>query len=653
MKYLCCLLLVLSFCTASAAEPVVWPLKIDISQSSSFAEFRGMRLHAGIDLRTQRKTGLPVVAIADGFVSRVGVQFRGYGYALYIDHPGINARVVYGHLQDFQGPLKDYIDAKLKKMGSRHGINDFFGADRFPVKKGQVIALSGESGSGPPHVHFEMRNFSDEPMAPALFGYRPADRIIPSFHHFYIEPMSYACVIDGSFLPKRYSLEKKSATTYKLAPVPAVNGKIGLQAGISDTNGDGNRYGVENVSLELNGKKLIERVFQRYSYEQSRQSTWVYDYFKSNQKGTGYVYTLFKWPFDTLYFASGYPVWSGLLEPGVSHPACAEFVVNAEDYGGNRISAAGTIVHQSVDFSTTIGGEDLVGFEFSRFEQTEHTLVAIGSMAKSKKQAAIRAGLVVCRDSSGANASLKALLSGSHIEIAFPKERRWQGGAWIGETRVLAESLLIDSAGATMAMQPGAKAVFAGNSLHFPMFCSLTKSDQKVAPGGNAKRGHLRPLSAIWTLSPTDKVFDAEVKVIINPENYSGNMQKLGVYNVSDSGSYSHNGEKVEQGSLSFTTRAGGSYAILEDLVAPTLSYSRKSSDYHLGLVYVFKVSDLGEGVDYLSASATVAGKKAEVYSDPDKSEIYVIRPKGSSHKVTLQVRDNAGNNGSISRTIK
>jgi hypothetical protein len=653
VKYICSLLLVLSFCTASAAEPVVWPLKIDISQSSSFAEFRGMRLHAGIDLRTQRKNGLPVLAIADGFVSRVGVQHRGYGYALYIDHPSISARVVYGHLQDFQGPLKDYVDAKLQKMGSRHGINDFFGADRFPVKKGQVVALSGESGSGPPHLHFEIRNFSDEPLAPALFGYRPVDRIIPSFHHFYIEPMSHACVIDGSFLPKRYALEKNSATTYKLAPVPAVSGKIGLQAGISDSNGDGNRYGVENVSLKVGGKQLLERAFQRYSYEQSRQATWVYDYFKSNQKGTGYVYTLFKWPFDTLYFAAGYPAWSGLLEPGIADPACTEFVVDAEDFGGNRISAAGAIVYQSVDFSNAIGVEDLTGFAFSHFEQTEHTLVVIGNLGKSQKQSAARAGVVLCRDGSGANAALKALLSGNRIEIAFPKDKRWQGGAWIGETRVLAVSLLIDSNGATMAMQPGAKAVFAKNSLHFPMFCSLTKSDQKAAPGGNAKRGHLRPFSAIWTLSPTDKVFDAEVKVTINPENYSGNMQKLGIYNVSAGGNYSHNGEKVEQGALSFSTRAGGSYAILEDLVAPVLSYSRKSSDYHLGPVYVFKVSDLGEGVDYLSASATVAGKKAEVYSDPDKSEIYVVRPPGSNHKVALQVLDNAGNTGSVAHTIK
>ena len=70
------LTLVLSPVSLAGAEPL-WPLAIEISQSSSFAEFRGMRFHAGIDLRTQQKNGFPVRAIADGFISRASVQFRG------------------------------------------------------------------------------------------------------------------------------------------------------------------------------------------------------------------------------------------------------------------------------------------------------------------------------------------------------------------------------------------------------------------------------------------------------------------------------------------------------------------------------------------------------------------------------------------------
>ncbi len=638
-------------CTSflSAAEPV-WPLKIDISQSSSFAEFRGMRFHAGIDLRTQRENGFPVVAIADGFISRASVQFRGYGYALYIDHPELKARVVYGHLQDFQGPIKEYTDAKLKKLESRHGINDFFTADRFPVKKGQVVALSGETGMGPSHLHFEVRTMADEPLAPALFGYRPEDKIFPSFHHFYIEPMSYAAVIDNSFLPARYNLAARKVSEYTISGNPTVSGRYALMAGISDTNGLGNRYGVEKVTLLVNGQVAFERLFHKYSYDQNRQCPWVYDYFKSNQSGTGYVTTLYKMPYETLPFSEKFPPFSGVFDAAKADTR--SLAVLAEDFGGNIIKASGKIAEQTVSFDELISADSLSAFKFIGFEQTDNTLVALAERPDEKKFP-VKTGLVKIRDKSGSETALPCIVKADKLEIAFPKEKKWQPGAWIGDTRVLPESVLIESEGGNLAMDAGARAVFAKDGLHQPTFFRLVKTLLQPASGGNAKSGVLKPFSPVWTLSPEEKVFDAEVKIIIKPEEFTGNWQKLGIYNVNGNGRYSHNGEKIENGRLTFTSRSGGSYIILEDTVEPKLTYSRKSSDYHLGPVYVFRASDLGEGINYLSASATINGKKIEVYSDPDKSEIYVARSKAPGQKkLELSVSDNAGNIGRITRNF-
>ncbi|MDD2999757.1 MAG: M23 family metallopeptidase, partial [Candidatus Riflebacteria bacterium] len=344
------------------AEEVIWPLKIDISQSSSFAEFRGMRFHAGLDLRTQQKNGFPVVAIADGFISRASVQFRGYGYALYIDHPALKTRVVYGHLQDFSGPIKEYIDHKLQKMGKRHGINDFFQSDRFPVKKGQIVALSGDSGMGPPHLHFEMRSLADEPVAPAVFGFRPADNIFPTFHAFYLEPMAHATVIDGSFLPSRYPLKGAGKGVYSLMSTPQVSGRFAMQVGISDTNGAGNRFGVEKVTLSVNDRQILQRIFHKYTYDENRQCPWVYDYFKSNQKNTGYVYNLFKWPFDTLHLSSENANWSGFLPDSDFKAGKFDFIVAAADFGNNAIKASGSLAAGKTDFSQQISAKQLVDF---------------------------------------------------------------------------------------------------------------------------------------------------------------------------------------------------------------------------------------------------------------------------------------------------
>ncbi len=649
-KYMATLLLLASISVAVNAQ--TWPLKIPISQSSSFAEFRGMRFHAGIDLRTQRKNGFPVIAIADGYISRASVQFRGYGYAIYVDHPELQARVVYGHLQDFQGPLKEYIDAKLKKMGKRHGVNDFFKPDRFPVRKGQVLALSGETGSGPPHLHFEMRTLADEPLAPALFGFRPADNIFPVFHDFYLEPMSYACVIDGSFLPQKLSLKKKNRSEYTFSRTPEVSGSIALKAGISDTNGEGNRYGIEKYTLEVDGSTAIERVFHKYSYDKGRQCPWVYDYFKSYEKGAGYVYLLYKLPYDTLPFAKDYQPWSGLIEASAAIPVKKSILLTAQDYGNNAIRAQGAVALSPLNFITEFSSHDIKAYSFTEIEQTMHSLIAIGKTAKAQAGKNAEMGLIACTDKTGKTELLKCIRRGSSFEIAFPKEKRWQFGAWAGETRVLPETVLIDDSGGTLSVTDKARAVFNRNSLREPMFCQLSVINLKPRSGGNKKRGYLKPFSPVYKLEPSDKVFDAEVKVSLTPQAYNGNLQKLGVYSLAKNGTYRHNGEKMESGMLSFTTRAGGAYVILEDLIPPVLSYSRKSTDYHLGPVYVFKASDLGEGVDYLSASAKVGGQSAEVYSDPDKAEIYVVRPKSGKRKVELQVKDYAGNLGKISKTI-
>lgn len=609
-----------------------------------------MRFHAGIDLRTQRKNGFPVVAIADGFISRASVQFRGYGYALYIDHPELKARVVYGHLQDFQGPIKEYADAKLKKMNARHGINDFFTADRFPVKKGQVIALSGETGMGPPHLHFEFRTMSDEPLAPALFGYRPKDKIFPVFHHFYIEPMSYAAVIDESFLPARYNMKIKKGAEYAIAGNPTVSGRYALMAGISDSNGEGNRFSVERVTLSVNDQLVLERLFHQYSYDQNRQGTWVYDYFRSMQSGTGYVTTLFKMPYETLPFSARFAPYTGILDAGNSESM--SYKILAEDYGGNIISASGKIKHRSQPFTQIVDHSMISDFKFTGVEQTDHSMVAVARRPSAKGFKTI-AGLIKVNDKAGKEFSLPCIVKADQLEVAFPKEKIWQMGAWIGEARILPDSIMIEPGGGTVAMEDGAKAVFARNSLHAPMFCRMVKTMLQPSPGGSAKSGFLKPLSPIWTLSPVDKVFDAEVKVSIKPVEFTGQWQKLGVYNVRDDAKYSHSGGKVENGQLIFETRTGGSYIILEDAVEPKLSYARKSSDYHLGPIYVFKVSDLGKGVDYLSASATINGKKVEVYSDPDKAEIYVVRSSAAGKKrIELSVADYAGNIGKVARNI-
>ena len=84
------------------------PLDIPIVLSGTFGELRSNHFHAGIDIKTQQRQGLPVYAIGEGTVTRIKVSEWGYGKGLYIAHPNGHTSV-YGHLQKFSPEIEAYV----------------------------------------------------------------------------------------------------------------------------------------------------------------------------------------------------------------------------------------------------------------------------------------------------------------------------------------------------------------------------------------------------------------------------------------------------------------------------------------------------------------------------------------------------------------
>lgn len=155
------------------------PLNIPILLAGNFGECRPGHFHSGIDIRTEGKENLPVFAAADGYISRVKMEPGGFGHGIYITHPN-GYTTLYAHLNDFFPALQKWVRQEQYAQKS-WTIDLSFDAQKFPIKKGQQIAWSGNTGgSSAPHLHFEIRDGKTEhPLNPQLFGFEIEDTVSP------------------------------------------------------------------------------------------------------------------------------------------------------------------------------------------------------------------------------------------------------------------------------------------------------------------------------------------------------------------------------------------------------------------------------------------------------------------------------------------
>ena len=155
------------------------PLDIPIFLAGNFGECRPGHFHSGIDIKTKGEENQKVHAAADGYISRIKMEKGGFGHGIYITHPN-GYTTLYAHLNDFAPAIQQYVREKQYEA-KRWDVDLQLSPSQFPVKKGQQIAWSGNTGaSTAPHLHFEIRNTKTEhPLNPDLFGLPIVDKKAP------------------------------------------------------------------------------------------------------------------------------------------------------------------------------------------------------------------------------------------------------------------------------------------------------------------------------------------------------------------------------------------------------------------------------------------------------------------------------------------
>lgn len=263
------------------------PLDIPINLSGNFGELRTNHFHAGIDIKTQQREGLKVYAAADGFVSRIKVSPFGYGYALYIDHPN-GYTTVYAHLQKYNAAIDAYVKQEQYKLQS-FSIDLYPDSTLFPVKKGDFIAWSGNSGgSGGPHLHFEIREtVTEKVLNPLLFGFDVKDKIPPSVHGIWIIPLNDSSFVNGVQSPVTYETKVSSGKCQLTKPTPpTLYGDFGFAVHTIDMlDGNTNRCGIYRIEFYVDSVMVYGQRMEKLDFATNRamNAHTMYDRFKKHK----------------------------------------------------------------------------------------------------------------------------------------------------------------------------------------------------------------------------------------------------------------------------------------------------------------------------------------------------------------------------------
>ncbi|MEJ0057892.1 MAG: M23 family metallopeptidase [Bacteroidota bacterium] len=231
---------------------------------------------------------MPVLATQDGYISRANVSTSGYGTVLYITHPD-GKTSLYGHLDKYKGKLAKYVKEEQYRRKS-FDIDLVFKEDEYPVKKGDTVALSGNTGgSSGPHLHFEIRD-GNYVLNPLKFGFTEiVDDIPPTGQKIALRTLDINSRINDQFGRFEFTLVKKSPNEYVL-PIPILaHGRVGIELLAEDRmNNTPARCGINYIEMYADSQRVFSQFIERVDLEETRGILALMDYKTLETRGKRY-----------------------------------------------------------------------------------------------------------------------------------------------------------------------------------------------------------------------------------------------------------------------------------------------------------------------------------------------------------------------------
>lgn len=268
------------------------PLNFPIELAGNFGECRPGHFHSGMDIKTKGTENHKVFAAADGYVSRIKMEPGGFGHGLYITHPN-GFTSLYAHLNNFNPALQAFV--RRQQYAKETWTLDLqLTPSQFPVKKGEFIAYSGNTGgSTAPHLHFEIRNTKTEhPLNPQLFGFTINDKLPPVLKQLAVYDLNKSVYQQD---PKLLPIQGKAGRyTLKQTELVTEASLIGLGLVLDDyMNGSSNTLAYYTLEWYLDQQLQGSLRLDDIGYDQTRYVNAYADY-RLKAEGKPWVQCLFR-----------------------------------------------------------------------------------------------------------------------------------------------------------------------------------------------------------------------------------------------------------------------------------------------------------------------------------------------------------------------
>lgn len=362
--------LIFLFATISiqtTAQRLSNPFDFPMQLSGGFCDLRAHHYHAGIDIRTKSTEGHAMHAVQRGYISRVTVSPWGYGLAVYVTHPDDSLITVYGHLQCFTDRMNEIVKEKQYET-ENYNADIRFDPETIPVKQGDLIGYSGNSGSsGGPHLHFEVRDMrTNELLDPLVFykSYIPDTRK-PLVRGLKIYPVEGKGMVNGSNKKQNIEFKLDANDNPVISTTLEAWGEVGLGIrAIDRMDGTGFSYGIKDILQTVDSVETYRSYTDRFSLAESRYINSYTDYEEWSENRIFYIKTFVDPGNQTQFVASRN---SGKIN--INEERIYNILITLKDIYGNSRKVPIKIKGKKQDITPpdTIGAKLMRWYDYNSF----------------------------------------------------------------------------------------------------------------------------------------------------------------------------------------------------------------------------------------------------------------------------------------------